>query len=342
MIIRARAPLRIGLAGGGTDISPYCDLYGGAVLNVTIDKYAHTTIRLRDDAIIRFVATDLNLEDEVKIHDFNSFDPKLTLHYAVYKRIMNSYNQGVFLPIEISTYCDAPAGSGLGSSSTLVVSMIKAYVELLNLPFDDYEIANLAFKVERIDCELAGGRQDQYSAAFGGFNFIEFYKENRVVVNPLRVKNWIQCELESSLILFFTGTSRESAKIVVDQSNNVTSGTDEALTAMHAMKQEAVQMKECLLKGDFEALATCLRRGWDNKKKSATSVTNKQIDLIYEKGINAGASAGKVSGAGGGGYMMFLAPPENINHVSKALCEFDGQFVTCHFTEKGCQSWKIA
>ena len=282
MIIRSRAPLRIGLAGGGTDVSPYCDLYGGAVLNVTIDKYAYTTISFRDDSIIRFAATDLNLEDEFMIEDLHHFNPKLRLHHALYMRMMNDYNQGKYLPIEISTYCDAPAGSGLGSSSTLVVSMIKAYTELLNLPFDDYEIANLAFKVERIDCGFAGGRQDQYSAAFGGFNFMEFYKKNRVVVNPLRVKNWIQCELESSLLLFFTGTSRESAKIVVDQSNNVMSGTDEALTAMNAIKQEAILMKECLLKGDFETMATCLRSGWDNKKKSAISVTNKQIDHIYE------------------------------------------------------------
>jgi D-glycero-alpha-D-manno-heptose-7-phosphate kinase len=341
MIIRSRAPLRIGLAGGGTDVSPYCDKYGGAVLNVTIDKYALTTIKPNDDSVIRFIATDLNLKDEVSIKDVQNFDPKLKLHYSVYLRMMKDFNQGEFIPIEVFTHSEAPAGSGLGSSSTLVVSMIKAYVELLNLPFDDYKIANLAYQIERIDCGFGGGRQDHYSAAFGGFNFMEFFEKNRVVVNPLRVKNWIKCELESSLILFFSGTSRDSEKIIADQKKNIEIGLADALAGMHGMKQEAYEMKEYLLKGDFDSISACMKTGWNNKKKSAITVTNKNIDNIYEKVMVAGANAGKVSGAGGGGFMLFLVKPENIKNISKTLLDFDGAISTCNFTEEGCQSWKI-
>jgi D-glycero-alpha-D-manno-heptose-7-phosphate kinase len=186
--------------------------------------------------------------------------------------MMQHYNGGNSIPMELSTFCDAPAGSGLGSSSTLVVVMIRAFAELLNLPLDDYTIAHLAYRIERVDCGLQGGRQDQYSATFGGFNFMEFYDGERAIINPLRIKNWIICELEASLVLFSTGVSRESAKIIADQSASVNSGATDALGAMHGIKREALVMKECLLRGDFQGLVESMRLGWENKKRSAKTV----------------------------------------------------------------------
>jgi len=221
MLIRARAPLRLGLAGGGTDVAPFCDIHGGYVLNATIDRYAYAVIKTLDEPVVKFIATDKNEEMSLSIGDQLLLNGTLNLHKAVYNRVINTFNGGQKIPLELSTYSDAPVGSGLGSSSTLVVVMIKAFIELLNLALDDYAIARLAFDIERIDCGLQGGRQDQYSATFGGFNFMEFYAEGRTVVNPLRVKNWIVCELEASLVLFYTGVSRESAKIIADQSNNM-------------------------------------------------------------------------------------------------------------------------
>lgn len=341
MIFRARAPLRLGLAGGGTDVSPYCDIYGGYVLNATIDRYAYAVIKTLDDPIIRLVATDQETVKVNSVYDPLLLNGKLDLHKAVYSYMVKNFNGGRPIPLELSTFCDAPAGSGLGSSSTLVVVMIRAFAELLNLPLDDYTIAHLAYKIERVDCGLQGGRQDQYSAAFGGFNFMEFYADERAVINPLRIKNWIICELEASLVLFFTGVSRESAHIIADQSSNVKSGSADALEAMHSIKHEALMMKECLLRGDFAGLVDSMRLGWESKKRSAKTVSNSHIDEIYSAAINAGALAGKVSGAGGGGFMLFFVPTEKRMDVIRALRVFEGQVSNCHFTKHGTQAWRV-
>ena len=339
--IRARAPLRLGLAGGGTDVSPYCDNFGGYVLNATIDRYAYAVIRTLDIPQVRFVATDQQVVKVKAITEPLLLNGKLDLHKAVYSYMIDHYNSGKPIPLELSTFCDAPAGSGLGSSSTLVVVMIRAFAELLNLPLDDYTIAHLAFKIEREDCGLQGGRQDQYSATFGGFNFMEFYADNRAVINPLRIKNWIICELEASLLLFYTGVSRESAKIIAAQSANVNSGSVHALDAMHGVKREALVMKECLLRGDFDGIVDSMQQGWDNKKRSARTVSNPHIDEIYSSALESGALSGKVSGAGGGGFMMFFVPPESRMNVVRALEKFNGQVSNCHFTKHGTQAWRI-
>lgn len=342
MIVRARAPLRLGLAGGGTDVSPYCDMYGGYVLNAAIDRYAYAVIKTLDEPGVRFIATDQCVEAVVTAQTPFPLGGKLDLHKAVYNHIVQNFNGSKPISLELSTFCDAPAGSGLGSSSTLVVAMIRAFAELLNLPLDDYTIAHMAHQIERVDCGLQGGRQDQYSATFGGFNFMEFYADERAVINPLRIKNWIICELESSLVLYFTGVSRESAHIIADQSSNVKSGAADALEAMHGIKREALAMKECLLRGDFPGLVESMRLGWENKKRSAKTVSNPHIDAIYDAAIHAGALAGKVSGAGGGGFMWFFVPTEKRMDVIRTLNGFGGQVSNCHFTKHGTQAWRIA
>ena len=341
LIVRSRAPLRLGLAGGGTDVAPYCDIHGGFVLNAAIDRYAYAVIRKLDAPEVRFLATDQQLEKCCAIDDPLVLDGKLDLHTAIYKYMVQNFNSGHPIPLELSTFCDAPPGSGLGSSSTLVVAMIRAFVELLNLPMDDYAIAHLAFKIERLDCGLQGGRQDQYSATFGGFNFMEFYADERTVVNPLRIKNWILCELEASLLLFFTGVSRESAKIIAVQSSNIEKGEVDALEAMHGIKREALMMKQCLLRADFSGFVDSMRQGWENKKRSATTVTNQHIDEIYAEAVKAGALAGKVSGAGGGGFMLFFVPTHKRMEVVRTLNKFNGQASNCHFTKSGAEAWRV-
>jgi D-glycero-alpha-D-manno-heptose-7-phosphate kinase len=342
MIVRARAPLRLGLAGGGTDVSPYCDRYGGLTLNATIDKYAYTVIEPRPEGdLVRLVAADNRNEWEGKASPSLPLDGGLDLHKGVYNRIVRDFNAGRPLPLVMTTHTDAPPGSGLGSSSTLVVSMIKAFVEWLNLPLGEYEIARLAYEIERIDVGLSGGRQDQYAATFGGFNFMEFHPGERVVVNPLRVKNWIISELEASLLLYFGGVSRDSAKIIDEQSDNVKRNEAAAIEATHALKAEAVAMKEALLKGDFEALIESVNAGWEAKKKIARSISNPQIEASYELAKKAGMRAGKISGAGGGGFMMMLVDPVRRMDVIRALERTQGQIFTCHFTKYGTQGWKI-
>ena len=341
MIVRSRAPLRLGLAGGGTDVSPYCDLHGGAVLNVTIDLYAYTILAPADDGRVCFAASDIGGRFEADADDDMIVAQPLILHRAVYRRMVRDFNGGRPLPCRITTFCDAPPGSGLGSSSTMVVSLVKAFVEWLNLPLGDYEIAHLAFEIERIDAGLGGGRQDQYAATFGGVNFMEFQAGDRVIVNPLRVKNWIVSEMETSLVLFDSGISRSSAAIIKEQTDNLVSSSGTTLEAMHAIKADAYVLKECLLKGDFDGIAACMRSGWDAKKRLAAGISSPHIDRVHAKAMAAGARAGTVSGAGGGGFITFLVTPERRMEVIRALREEEGQVMTCHFTRWGTEGWKI-
>lgn len=341
MIVRSRAPLRLGLGGGGTDVSPYCDLHGGFVLNATINKYAYATITTNNDNKVKFIAADHNKLIEYDIAAEIPRDGILDLHVGVYNRIIKQFNKSIPISLTLSTHSDAPPGSGLGSSSTLVVAMVKTFVELLNLPLGEYEIAHLAYEIERIDIGLNGGKQDQYAAAFGGFNFMEFYASDRVIVNPLRIKNWILCELEASLVLFYTGVSRDSAAIIDEQSKNVKNKNEKSIDAMHELRQEATVMKESILKGDFKRFAESLDMSWESKKKMAHNISNQHIETVYEIARQAGARAGKISGAGGGGFMMFYVDPARRVAVTQALNQFEGKIFDCHFTKHGSQAWRI-
>jgi D-glycero-alpha-D-manno-heptose-7-phosphate kinase len=342
MIVRARAPLRLGFGGGGSDLSPYCDVYGGYVLNATIDKYAYTTIEPRLDGVVEFVAADGDIRWSGKAASPLLHTGGLELHCGVYNRIVRDYHGGEPLGLTITTTSDAPPGSGLGSSSTLVVSMVKAFVEYLNLPLGEYDVAHLAFEIERRDVGLTGGRQDQYAATFGGVNFMEFYAGDRVVVNPLRVKNWILSELEASILLCHTGQSRSSAKIIEEQVRNLSAiASPEATEAMHQVKAEALQMKESLLRGDFRRFVDAINSGWASKRRTARGISNSRIDELSELARTAGVRGVKVSGAGGGGFLMFFVDPASRMAVVRAMERASAQTTTCHFTKHGTEGWKI-
>lgn len=341
MIIRSKASLRLGLAGGGTDISPYCDEFGGAVLNVTIDMFAYCTIEPTFDNKIVFIAPDRNETFECESKANLEIDNQLILHKGIYNRIVKDYNNCEPLSFKMTTYSDAPAGSGLGSSSTMVVAIIKAYMEWLNLPLGEYDLANLAYKIERIDLKLTGGKQDQFAATFGGFNLMEFLSEDRVIVNPLRIKNWIKNEVENSLVLYYTGTSRDSATIIDEQIKNTNAKSIKSLEGMHELKQSAIEMKNSILRGDFDNFANCLKKGWESKKKMASIITNPLIDEMYEFIMSNGAKAAKVSGAGGGGFMMILCDPKYRYNLVQKLKTKDGKVMCVHFTKKGAQSWTL-
>lgn len=339
-LVRARAPLRLGLAGGGTDVSPYCDQFGGFVLNATIDKHAFATLTPSNDGMVRFVAADLSRRVDAPAAPVLPLDGTLDLHKAAYNWAVRELNGGEPLPITLTTFSDAPAGSGLGSSSTMVVAMLRALCEFTRASLSEYELAHAAYEVERRDAGLAGGRQDQYSAAFGGCNFMEFYGDERVIVNPLRIKTSILFELEVSLVLYFTGVSRESASIIAEQTRNMERNDVEAVNALHDLKAEAVAMKESLLKGDFNSFVTSMQRSWESKKRTAHLISNPGINSIYEAALKNGARAGKVSGAGGGGFMMFFANPEQRMQLIRTLETFGGTVMNCQFTSHGAESWR--
>ncbi len=340
-IIRARAPLRLGLAGGGTDVSPFSDEHGGFVLNATIDLYAQAIIEPREDGTVTFTAEDREETVSFPAALMCGDDEPLRLHRGIYRRIVQQFNGGRPLSLSLSTYADAPAGSGLGTSSTMVVCILQAYSEWLQLGLGEYEIAHLAYEIERLDLALAGGKQDQYAAAFGGFNFIEFGVQDRVLVNPLRVKDWVVNELEACTVLYYTGQSRESAHIIQRQIDNTRAGNVRSVDAMLALKQDALAMKEAILRGDLARYAEILGRSWTIKKQMAQGISNPEIDALYEAAIGAGALAGKISGAGGGGFMMFFAPPHRRMSVLRELARFPGQVMNFHFTGVGAQGWTL-
>ncbi len=339
---RARAPLRLSFGGGGTEIPPYLTTYGGAVINSTIDRYVYATLTATD-AGVSFAASDCALREDLSAlgtYELAGDVVKLPLHRAVYSRIMRTYNGGEALNLSLQTYCDAPVGSGLGTSSTLTVAMLRCFDEALALNLGEYEIAALAHDIDRSDLNLSGGYQDHYAAAFGGFNFIEFRPDGEVIVNPLRLRPWVIAELEYSLILCFTGVSRESAAIIDEQQRSL-KDTREAVEAMHRIKEFAHRMKDCLLTGRIEEFAAALHESWLLKRSTADAISNPAIDELYAKARNAGALGGKISGAGGGGFLMLFASPAKRADLLNVLDNHPGHVYSCGFVKDGARAWRI-
>jgi D-glycero-alpha-D-manno-heptose-7-phosphate kinase len=340
MIFRSKAPLRIGLAGGGTDVSPYSDEYGGAILNATISLSAYATIELIPENKIIVEALDRKESQTFEFATSLPIDGTLDLLKGVYNRIAKTYPLAAN-GFRLSTFVDAPAGSGLGTSSTLVVAIVGAFVEMLKLPLGDYDIAQLAYQIEREDLQLAGGKQDQYAATFGGVNFMEFYANDKVIVNPLRIRTEYMHELENNLVLYFTATSRESAAIIKEQVKNVHNKNEKSIEAMHQLKEQAKMMKETLLKGQLAEFGEILDFGFQQKRKMAENISNSSIELIYEAAKQAGATGGKISGAGGGGFMIFYCPKNTRYRVIETLLQFGGEIKNYQFTNHGLSSWTI-
>lgn len=340
MIYRSKAPLRIGLAGGGTDVSPYSDEFGGAILNATLSLHAHASIEIIDEPRIILNSVD---KKESQVFDWSDQLPingELDLLKGVYNRIQKDHpftRKG----IKLSTFVDAPAGSGLGTSSTLVVAIIGAFAEMLKLPLGEYDMAHYAYEIERSDLGFAGGRQDQYAATFGGFNFMEFYANDKVIVNPLRIRQEYLNELEHNLVLYFTATTRESAAIITEQQKNVKEKNTKSIDAMHQLKEQAKMMKEALLVGKLDQIGEILDYGFRQKKNMAANISNHHIEDIYEAAKKAGATGGKISGAGGGGFMIFYCPANTRHQVIETLNTFGGNISRYQFTQHGITSWTI-
>ena len=337
--VRARAPLRLGLAGGGTDLSPYCDEHGGAVLNATIDRFAYAHVFPNDSHKVIFRARDVGAEETVAPVADLPVRQGLMLHRAVYAHVVKNYHDGLGIPLTLSTTIDVPAGSGLGASSALVVALIEAFRSALQLPLGPYDVARLAFEIERVDLGLAGGRQDQYAAAFGGLNYIEFLPHERVIVNPLRIRRDYLNEFESSLVIAFTGQSRRSDTIIKEQVSGLAALNPETVANMHALKRDAAEMKIALLNGNIRGVAEILGHSWAAKKKTAAGISNAKVEEMYRVAMKAGAWAGKVSGAGGGGFLMLMTDPENRYRLISEINEAGGQASAAKLTFDGAEGW---
>lgn len=336
MIIRSKAPLRISFAGGGTDISPYMDEYGGVVLSATIDKYAYGSLRTKEERSVTVKSLDYDVVAKYNLDDEMTYNGELDLVKAVIKNMNNGFKHGM----EFFIHSDAPPGSGLGSSSTMVVALIGLIKHLQRLPLTNYELAELAYKIERRDLGIQGGMQDQYAAAFGGFNFMEF-GPSRVIVNPLRIPKEIINELEYNLLLCYTGKTRLSANIITSQIESYKNKTRNVLAAMEELKKITVEMKNALLQGRLTDFGRLLHEAWINKKQMAKQITTSNIDALYEAARSNGAIGGKILGAGGGGYLLLQCEFDKKHIVAEKLESLGGQIVEFTFEPNGLQTWEV-
>lgn len=332
-VLRARAPLRISFAGGGTDVEPYTSEHGGCVLSATIDLFAYASVRTREDQVRSVVSMDGSAHT-YRIPQDLVFDGDMDLVKACLLRLAPE------LGVDMELLSDAPAGSGLGSSSALVVAMLAAVHSITGRPVSPYELAFEAYRVERKDLRQAGGMQDQFAAAFGGFNFIEFHAEDRVVVNPLRIPTDTLNELHASMLLCYTGITRKSGGILREQIDHASSGDTRFISRLDRIKGLAVEMKDALLLGDLGSFAAGLNEGWEAKRGLASAISNPDIEKLHDVGMSAGAAAGKLLGAGGGGYFLFCCPPSKRNVVAGAL-EAEGSRVSrVSFVDSGVTTWR--
>lgn len=335
-IIRARAPLRISFGGGGTDVAPYSDERGGLVLNATLNRYAYVTIVPNDDRVVNLRSLDYADVVSYALDDGTpDFDGKMDLAKGVIRRLGIG---GLPVGFDLYTHADCPPGSGLGSSSTMVVALVGAFNSWLQLGLDHYEIARTAFEVERSDVGIAGGKQDQYAAAFGGFNFMEFYRD-RALINPLRIPPESVSELEYSLVLAYTGQSRHSSSIIHNQMENYRSGREDSIEAMDRTKEFATNLKRALLTKNFAEFGELLHDAWNEKKRMSDKISNPYIEQLYEGARAAGAIGGKISGAGGGGFMFFFTEFDRRHNVVEALKSYGAQPFDFGFTDTGVQTW---
>ncbi|HEX3046278.1 MAG TPA: GHMP kinase [Bacillota bacterium] len=335
MEIRSRAPLRISFAGGGTDIEPYLSEKGGVVLSTTINRYSFGTLLPRIDQEIQIESLDVDLFTRFVAAQKLDFNGQLDLVKAVLRKF-EGWKQGFSLFL----HSDAPPGSGLGSSSTMVVTLLGLFRQWLNLPWNNYDLAGLAFEIERMDLGIRGGKQDQYAAVFGGFNFIEFYHDG-TIVNPLRIPPAILNELEYHLLLCYTGKTRLSANIIATQVDGYLKKNESSLHALDQLKAITIAMKNALLQGRLNLLGDLLHQAWIEKKQLAGAITNEKIDNLYHIAKTKGALGGKILGAGGGGYLLLYCPYNRKHIISAELEKFGAQITPFSFENQGLTTWRI-
>lgn len=334
MTIRSRAPLRISFAGGGTDVEPYPQKRGGVVLSATIDKYAYTTLIPRQDGEIRVESLDYDIVAKYHVDEKLPYNGELDLVKAVVRTLGAGNGLDLFL------HTDAPPGSGLGSSSAMVVAMLGAFLRWLGRSMDEYAIARLAYQVERVELGVPGGWQDQFAATFGGFNLIEFQGAD-IVVNPLRIKRATLNELQYRLLLCYTGQTRLSGRILDRQIAAYQRQEEDVMAALDELKALTIAMKNALLQARLDDFGDLLHQEWQHKQRLAAGISTAAIDELYATGRQAGANGGKLLGAGGGGYLLFLCPFERRHRIAAALERAGGQVVPFNFDLRGLQVWEV-
>jgi D-glycero-alpha-D-manno-heptose-7-phosphate kinase len=306
-MILVRAPMRITLGGGGTDLPSYYSKYGGFILSAAIDKYLYICVNrpAADDLIrVKYSRYEEVTEPDLVQHDL--VRPALKL-------------LGIKNNVEIVSLADVPAGTGLGSSSTYLVALLTSLYELKRERVPTQALAEFAFKVEK---EMAGhpvGKQDHYLAAFGGITCLEIDRDGKVQVRPLDISITAADDLRSRVLLFFTGISRSANHILHAQRQDSHQEDQTVIDSLHRTKEMGFRVREALQKGDVTTFGHILHEHWENKKRRSTAISSSNIDRWYNLAREAGALGGKVIGAGGGGFLMLYCPIRKKSAVRKAL-----------------------
>ena len=332
------------LAGGGTDLEPYWSKYGGVVLNGTIDQYAYCKIEpcvCNHEKCWSFKSVDLGIEER---HDFYStpfmqgeyVDSDLQLLVNTYQYLTAKTDRH---PVKITTYVEAPPGSGLGSSSALVVALVSAIAEYHKIPLGEYDIAEYAVEIERKICDMPGGKQDQFAAAFGGFNFTEFLTDGRTIVNPLRLNYKTQNMMELSTVLYYVGKPRSDSRVIENTAKGLVD-SEVVLNATHKIKEACIDYKRSLLTGDFKRISELMETYWRSKLETNPHVASPEILDAYEYALQNGATGAKISGAGGGGHMVLFTEFERRHELITALKEKEGRVVPFKFVKHGVDVWR--
>jgi D-glycero-alpha-D-manno-heptose-7-phosphate kinase len=333
------------LAGGGTDLEPYWSKYGGVVLNGTIDQYAYCKIEpcvCNHEKCWSFKSVDLGIEER---HDFYStpfmqgeyVDSDLQLLVNTYQYLTAKTDRH---PVKITTYVEAPPGSGLGSSSALVVALVSAIAEYHKIPLGEYDIAEYAVEIERNICNMPGGKQDQFAAAFGGFNFTEFLQDGRTIVNPLRLNYKTQNMMELSTVLYYVGKPREDSRVIENTAKGLVDD-EVVLNATHKIKNACIEYKRSLLTGDMKRISELMETYWRSKLETNPNVASPEILESYDYALQNGATGAKISGAGGGGHMVLFTEFENRHKLITALKDKGvGRVVPFKFVKHGVDVWR--
>jgi len=334
MIFRAKAPLRIGFCGGGSDVPPFVNEYGGYVLNATINKYVHVTLETNDSGRFMCHSNDFHQSVEYDIKSPLPYDGNLDLIKACFNKV-HGYIEIKGCDIYIQS--DAPPGVGLGTSSTVVVAVLGALLEASKLNLNCYEIARMAYDVERNDLGMLGGGQDQYAATFGGINFIEFHKDGSVIVNTLRLTKKTINELQHNLLLCYTGIRHNSHDIIREQREV----TKERIDILTHLKEIASAMKEDLLTDELSNFGQLLSYGWQRKKCLSDKISNAHIDSIAQKAMDAGAEGLKITGAGGGGVFIVYCDWRKKTLIANVMSQAGCQILDFTITKTGLESWFV-
>ena len=331
----SKAPLRMALAGGGTDLEPYYSRYGGFVLNATIDQYAYCKVEPNREWC--FKSIDLGIEEKHNLwNNVDYIDSKLKLLINSYQYLTKDVERE---PVKITTYVEAPPGSGLGSSSALVVALIAAIAEYYNIPLGEYDMAEYAIEIERKICDLPGGKQDQFAAAFGGFNFMEFLKDGRTIVNPLRLNQKTQNMMELSTVLYYVGKPRKDSRVIENTAKGLVDSKT-VLNATHEIRNACINYKRGLLMGDFDMISELMETYWRMKLETNPHVASPEILDSYDFARKNGATAAKISGAGGGGHMVLFTEFEERHRLISALKNKEGRVVPFKFVNHGVDVWR--